>query len=707
MKKPELLAPAGDFQSLKSAVFAGADAVYFGAKNFNARAKAENFGEDLAGAVAFAHMYGTKVYLTLNTLIENDNAEQLLQTVKNALEAGVDAFIVQDFGVVNLINNSFKNVEIHTSTQMAVNNFLGALQAQKMGAKRVVLSRETNIEDIKLIKQHTSLEIEYFVQGALCVCFSGNCYLSSCLFNKSGNKGECLQPCRLPYKAVLKGKQIAEGYLLSAKDINMSARLKELVEAGVDSFKIEGRLRRPAYVYATTKTYRQIIDNDYVATAQNQTDLKKAFNRGNYTQGYLNGNENIIDYNIQGHIGVKIGRVLNFERGRKFNIIKLETQYEINAGDVLKFVYNNKEVATITAIDIKKVSNNIFNITTTACLPKGAVAHLICDSKKEEADLASKRLLPLKFELIALVNQPLKLNYWLLDENLHTVRVCGCVLGEVCEQAKSQPLTCDSARQSLQKLGETNFYLHDFSVNLNGVFVSKQQLNNLRKTAVENIEKYFENNIKIECNYNYLNNQLIILNNPKKTNKNYSLIFDDKNNNQVDFLVVKPSDYANFDYTKITNKNAFLYIPSFLRNSDIIVIKNILNKFPNLGVYAENLGALEFNKKTILGAKLNIKNIFAINQLLSDNVVAVVTSPELANEEFLKIKNATNVPVIKSDFNDFDLMTLVHCPIKTLFANTCKNCKFETGIEYVMQSGQRLQLKRYKVANCYFTLTKK
>ena len=694
MTKPELLSPAGDFESLKAAIYAGADAVYFGAKNFNARAKANNFGDDLNTAVAFVHLYGAKAYLTLNTLIENDDAENLLNTVKNALEAGIDAFIVQDFGVVNLIKNSFPDVEIHASTQMAVNNYLGALQAQEMGIKRVVLSRETSLEDIKLIKQNTNLEIEFFVQGALCVCFSGNCYLSSCLYSKSGNKGECLQPCRLPYKALLKGKQIASGYLLSAKDINLSKYLKELVEAGVDSFKIEGRLRRPAYVFSATKTYREIIDNNYQTNDNNQIDLKKAFNRGNYTSAYFNGNGDIIDKNIQGHIGLKIGKVANFEKGKKFNVVTINSTHTINKGDGLKFVLDNKEIGVITAVDIKQ-NKNTYQITTTSNLITGADVYLILDSQKEQADLSFVRRLPVDFKLVACANKTLELEYALLDEKTKQPRVQGKVIGEICQEAKSIPLDIKSAKQSLAKLTDTPFFLYNFDFETDSVFVSKQELNSLRKNAVEKMLNCFENNKQININFDYLNSIKIKLNNKN----NYD--------NKYDFTLLKPGDYANFDYENNLNKNSYLFIPPFLRNADIILIKNILKQYPNLGIYANNLGALKLGDNDIvLGANMNIKNIFAINEILDERVKAIVTSPELSECNFNIIKNYSNVPVLKSSFEDIDLMTLVHCPIKNIFGSSCKNCKYQDGIEYVMQNGQRLYLHRYKIANCYFGLTK-
>ncbi|MBE7082417.1 MAG: U32 family peptidase [Clostridiales bacterium] len=697
MKKVELLSPAGDFEGLKNAVFGGANAVYFGAKSFNARAKADNFGEDLLQAVTFAHLYGVKCYLTLNTIIENDDAIRLLQTVKYALDCGIDAFIVQDFGVVNLIKNSFKEkIELHASTQMVVNNYQGALVAKQMGLTRVVLARETSLQDIKLIKEKTGLEIEYFIQGALCVCLSGNCYMSAHLFGKSGNKGECLQPCRLPYRAVVKGKEIAKGYLLSAKDLNMSKRLKELIDAGVDSFKIEGRLRRQGYISSVTKTYRQIIDNNLIATEQNQTDLKKAFNRGDYTEGYLNGNGNIIDATIQGHKGIKIGKVIDFKIGNKFNTLKVESSHKISAGDGLKFISNNKEIATITAVDIK-ANGNVYTITTTAKNLAGDV-YLILDAEKEKNDTTFVKKLPVDFTLVAEQNKPIKLKYTFKN-------ISGVVDGEVCQMAQKIALDYASAEESLSKLNDTYFYLNNLQVQTNGVFVRRQELNELRRRAVEQIINHYQSKNNCELDLSYAN-QILLVQNCMLKPEAPSIEFGELYNSNADILVVKPQDYQTFDYSKIIHNNAYLYIPSFLSHQDLEIINTILQNNQNLGVYANNIGALNYQRKTILGAKLNLKNIFAINQLVNNYTTFVVLSPEAGEQTYNQINNQSILPIIKSNFDNFDLMTFVHCPIKTIFKNTCTNCKYCQDITYIMDNGKKFKLNRYKVKNCYFTLTK-
>ncbi|MBO5713821.1 MAG: U32 family peptidase, partial [Clostridia bacterium] len=317
----KLLSPAGNMESLITAVYNGADEVYLGINDFNARNNIDGFTlETLEQAVDFAHIYNVKVYLAINILFTNEELNDAVSTVVKAYNLGVDAFIIQDLGLIKILSKDYPKIELHASTQMGIHNLEGVKYLEQFGVKRVVLSRETPLAEIKRIRKNSNVEIEYFVQGALCVCFSGNCYLSSRLFNESGNRGKCKQPCRLPYKLKHNGKVIKNGYLLSAKDFNMINRLKDLQDAGVDSLKIEGRARRPFYVGAVTREYK----NALLGLKVNPENIKLAFNR-NYTEGYFNSNGEIIS-SIQSHIGVSLGKVSKVINGKKFNQVYIETK---------------------------------------------------------------------------------------------------------------------------------------------------------------------------------------------------------------------------------------------------------------------------------------------------------------------------------------------------------------------------------------------
>lgn len=322
--KPEILAPAGSFESLKTAISFGADAVYLGYKDFSARAKAENFDDNLLlKAVKYAHFYRVRVYLALNTLVLDEELPSVYNAIDCVYNCGVDAIIVQDLKIIKYIKQHYPNLSVHFSTQASIHNEYAAIVAKKLGADRIILSREVTIEDIKRIKNNCDIEIECFVHGALCVSFSGNCYFSSLVSGYSGNRGKCLQLCRKKYK--IDGK---EGYYLSPKDICCASIIDELIEAGVSSFKIEGRMRRSEYVGSVVSLYRKILDGKKYSL----DDVKLMYNRGDYTQVHLkNPTNNVIYPYAQGHIGLKQGKVLSING--KF----AKLSCSLSVGDAVKF----------------------------------------------------------------------------------------------------------------------------------------------------------------------------------------------------------------------------------------------------------------------------------------------------------------------------------------------------------------------------------
>ena len=260
--KPELLSPVGDFECLKAAVQNGADSVYLGASSFNARARATNFDENsLKEAVEYAKLHNVKVNLTLNTLIKNEEFEDAVNLAVYAYNIGVDAIIVQDLGLSSYLLKNHPEIPLHASTQMTVHNLAGVQNLEKQGFSRVVLSRELSISEIKYIKENTACELEVFIHGALCISYSGGCLFSSMVGDRSGNRGLCAQPCRLPYELLdSKENKISSGFLLSPRDLCSLDYLPTLVRLGIDCFKIEGRMKTPTYVATVTRIYRKYID---------------------------------------------------------------------------------------------------------------------------------------------------------------------------------------------------------------------------------------------------------------------------------------------------------------------------------------------------------------------------------------------------------------------------------------------------------------
>ena len=277
---PELLAPAGDFECLIAAVAAGADAIYVGGRSYSARAYAKNFDMDeLVKAVEYCHLHGVKLYVTLNTLLYDRELEGAVSFARELYRIGVDALIVADLGLVRLLQTVLPELELHASTQMSVHNVDGADAAYKLGCKRVVLARELSGKDIADVTARCAPEIEVFLHGALCVCYSGQCLFSSLVGGRSGNRGECAQPCRLPYNG---GK-----YPLSLSDMSLAKHIPALIESGVASLKIEGRMKSPTYVYTVTSIYRRLLDEKRASTSAEDAELMKAFSRGGFTDAYF------------------------------------------------------------------------------------------------------------------------------------------------------------------------------------------------------------------------------------------------------------------------------------------------------------------------------------------------------------------------------------------------------------------------------------
>ncbi|MFO0910202.1 MAG: U32 family peptidase [Isosphaeraceae bacterium] len=300
--KPELLSPAGDRSSLVAAVENGADAVYFGLQRHNARARATNFdGESLPDLMSWMHRRGVRGYVTLNTLVFPNELEELEDAIRQVTEAGVDAVILQDLGLARLVREVSPDLEMHASTQMSITSEEGVRLAQELGCSRVILARELSLEEIGRIRAATTLPLEVFVHGALCVAYSGQCLTSEALGGRSANRGECAQACRMPYEIICDGKPVPLAdvqYLLSPQDLAAYDLIPRMIELGVASFKIEGRLKSPEYVASITAQYRRAIDDAWAGRASSITEndvqeMQLSFSRG-FSHGFLDGNNHKI-----------------------------------------------------------------------------------------------------------------------------------------------------------------------------------------------------------------------------------------------------------------------------------------------------------------------------------------------------------------------------------------------------------------------------
>ena len=662
----KLLSPAGDFESLKMAVFYGADEVYLGVKDFNAR-NIEGFSlTSLREAVDFAHVYGVKVHLAVNILFSNSELQQALNLVVDAFNLGVDAFIIQDLGLASLISKNYPEICIHASTQMGLHNLEGVQFAKKLGFSRVVLSRETPLDEIKRIKQNCDIEIEYFAQGALCVSFSGNCYLSSYLCGASGNRGKCKQLCRLPYKLFDGNKKLAEGYLLSAKDFCMADRLQELKDAGVDAIKIEGRARRPYYVAVATREYRKALDGK----SADINELKLAYNR-DFTPGYFDGNGNIIS-NYKNHIGVQIGKITKVVRGKNFNEIFISSRQKIAPKSTIKTFDGFVEKNTLTLFDIKEVGKNIYRATTTQNVESGLQVNLIIDASKNDVENFTRKI-EINLRILAVAGKNLRAEF-VLNNKTYIVE------GEKCEEAQNQPLNQD---EIINNFSKNQYFSPRLFIETKNAFVPKQKLNEFRRNVYE---KIFE--IKTENNNKKLNKIKVDTNVLTKgfedfeITQNSSGIYHNKN------VVYSPeiydiSDIQNFVKNCLKqNKVPYLDTPNFALKNDIEILKNIIEK-THISIVANNYYTLAFLAQKVAGVGLNVFNNISANVL--------------------------NMPVVCAEGEDFPkmqapFMTLRHCPMKSHLHANCSNCPYHEGYYYILESGKTLRLTRKKLFTCTFYL---
>lgn len=666
----KILSPAGNFECLKMAINNGADEVYLGINNFNARNNIDGFTlENLEEAVNYAHIFNVKINLAINILFSDNELQEALFAVIKAYNLGVDSFIIQDLALAKLLHDNYPFIDIHASTQMGIHNLEGVKYIEQFGFSRVVLARETPLDEIKRIRENSNIEIEYFAHGALCVCFSGNCYLSSYLLNASGNRGRCKQLCRLPYTLLENNKPLKNGYLLSAKDFNMLDKLNDLKTAGVDILKIEGRARRPYYVAAATKEYYNALNNLPV----NETDLKLAFNRG-FTPGYFDGNHNIIS-NKQNHIGIYIGKVEKVNNGKKFNEVYFSSSIPLSKKSSFKIFSNEEEKTTLSAFDLTLVSKNKYKLTTTQKLNINDKIHLIVDAQKEQEILTQIKKRDINIFLTLEEYKPIKA---IVKLNSKTIEI----FGETLESANKQPL---SKEELLSNFAKSDIFNAIIEVEkLDNVFMQKQKLNEFRrnvfdKTRNELISKA-KHNIK-----------------PIKINNNYSVIkFEDfqiveniKEKLTAKNIVYSPSEYSLEDIIKFKevcekqNKNICLDTPNFALEKDIQILNNIIEK-TQINIVANNYYALNFKTNIIIGAGLNVYNKLTAS---------------IFNKPIITAESDVSTRI------DFPYMTLRHCPLKNHLNANCTNCPYSNDYSLKMDNGKILKLKRKKLSTCTFYLT--
>ncbi|MGN0771730.1 MAG: U32 family peptidase [Christensenellales bacterium] len=702
----ELLAPVGNISALKAAIYWGADAVYLGLDAFNARIKAENFTFDnIKQYIDLAHLFGVKVYITFNTNVRNNEKATLEKYVEKCVESKADAFIVTDLGTLGIFRRY--DVPLHASTQLGVHNLLGAKLLEELGFCRVVVSRETLESDIIDIKNNTNLEIEYFVHGAMCVSFSGGCLMSSFMSCDSGNRGRCNQPCRLRYSTTLNNEK--PKYLLSPADQCLISQLDRLAGLGVDSFKIEGRLKSAHYVGQTVHAYRQVMDKKSKINDEIISGLLRAYNRGGFSQGYnYSDTPKIMSVDIQNNMGEYIGDISDYIDGK----IVVNSNTTINVGDGLKIVDGDRQYGlTVKKADVKQ---NKIIIPYDKTLRQGKV-YLTFDSMQSKTYGEVNPELKVDMSVRALIGEPLSISAK-CGSSTYTVSG-GCI-----EQSQKYTLDYSTLKNMIDRLGGTPFKLSGFDAQFDEkAFLPASLVNDMRRRCLQGLQdeilnKYESNMQKVVFSHADMCERTgIVVDNTRPfvevsdvneltdyvlQNTNFVIYPQTIDKNTANIILNNQIFYNNID--KFIN-NGYIRLPRIARGKDIDIITNFVAEMKSniKGLICDNLYAValcdKFGLAKIGGYGLNVYNREAIEELKLDYSIA---SLEL---NLGQLKSFDKDKIMIFGYGYPQVMTLTHCPIQLNTGCDGSDCKYN-GKFFYKDNVANYMVLRYKTNHCYFAL---
>ena len=607
----KIVAPAGNMERFYSAISATADEIYLGLKGFGARRNAENFTiEELKQAIDYAHLRGSRIFLTLNTIMTNREIELLYPTLKDLYNYGLDAIIVQDLGYAEYLHKNFPSIEIHGSTQMTVANYYEINYLKELGFKRIVLPRELSFEEIKEIRKNTDIELEVFVSGSLCISFSGNCYMSSFIGGRSGNRGMCAQPCRKEYKTSCGEKS----YFLSPKDqLYGLDEIKKLQEIGVESIKVEGRMKDVSYVYETVSYFRNLING-----IDKEENTPKLFNRG-YSKGYFYDNDKTImnrDYSY--NMGEKIGEVVG-------KSIRLDE--DVVSGDGITFV--SKDYKNLGGTYINKIVYKNEKLVLT--FPDGT-KYIFRNYNKRLNDEISKKIkstdkkLEINFDFIAKLNEKLILKTYLEDENGNRILNLEEISETLTQKAQKRAISEEDIKEKLSEIGDSEFTVKNIKIDIDeNIFIPLSELKNLKRNAVEKFREkilsYFRRDLDCELKEN--NQEYFKLEIEKDEPKDLEIRVIVSNEEQKNFLENIKNEY---------NIKEIYYRTYDIAKQSMLSQHNLDNKL------ASNLYELLENKNSdvMLNWNMNIVNSYTISVLEKiEKLESFIVSPEI---NFSKIR---------------------------------------------------------------------
>ena len=669
----EILAPAGNALSARAAIQSKANAIYLGYSAFSARAGADNFNvEELKTIVNEAHFSGVKVYVAMNTVVKNSELGNFVEMLLSVWGLGVDAVILQDVLLGKILHERYPEIVLHLSTQAGVCTLSGAKFAKNCGFSRVILARETPLEEIRKIAEY--IETEVFVQGALCSCFSGQCYFSSFVGGNSGNRGRCKQPCRKRYAFNRKGYE-EPAYALSLSDLCIGEDIQKLVDAGVVSFKIEGRMRRAEYVSAAVRYYRSLLFGDGNTNGA-FTALKRAYNRGNYTKGLAFGQDKrFLSRAIQGHLGECVGNV-KVVNGKYM----VDSAYAPVNGDAFKILRDGKEVG---GAFFAGGARRGFFLSSKARLKNGDSVFLTTDTRGNELLLQGENRRTLRVSL---------------RFGLGEYAVARCDGVEVfsenpLQQANASPLTREEIEKNFQKTDGLPIDVQFENVELSGeVFLPKSHLNAFRRAFFQAVYTRFTHTENTQYEKGEIDIPALSGENDKT-----AVLSDDFTGIETDVAVLKMADFsAPLPETFLFGAfEKFLYVPAYVKASDEKRLFSLAME-NGLGVYVDNYGALfavlERGLQVFAGTGLNLTNAVSVSALLEMGVSYYAISKELDEREQSAL--ATEKAFVLSS-GAIKLMDLCYCP----FEKTCKFCDKRRRYELTDENGRKFPVYRYVSAD--------
>lgn len=716
-KEIELLAPAGNIDSFKAAVNAGADAIYMGLGKHNARVMAKNFTlEDYINCIDYAHIRGVKVYLTLNTLVLDDEIKEAIELLITLYSHGLDAVILQDIGLASIIRKLMPDLSLHASTQMSAYSLEQVRYLESIGFKRVVLARELTLDEIKYIAENTNIEIEQFVHGALCVSLSGQCLLSLSIGNRSANRGACAQPCRMKYSLANSNGIVEKNrYLLSKKDIFGLDILDEILDANFLSLKIEGRNKSPEYVATVISLYRKYIDKykngeDITLSEEDKKKLLQAFNRNGKSHGYLEGVEykNSITLLTPKNTGLYLGKVV----GKKGKFAKVKLEEEIDLHDGIEIYSKNNKVYSTIATCIKNSNGNILNDSVEA-----GVEVFIGDFNDSSFDIGdkvyktssnklnneiSKRYIKQenrKREMI--LNVDVKANSPVTLSTIVNGQMYIYNTNVVPQVAISRQLTIEDITSAFSKTQENGIrFTKVVGYVERGLFLSVSTLNEIRRNFVSSVEKKYCITKNVDSITKKLNELLKVKNEditriPREetlaiykydSNKDYIADYNKKYNKQLKRIYFQVNDYIKYKdgiINKYSKYNMGIIISNFtLENMDKIIRNNIEDilssgvKYIVLGSfrYIELLNELKkkYNFYLIADYSFNICNTYSAQYMLSLGFDIITPAYDATEEQIKNINKVANIELVDGYI---DVMTSRYCILSSFVADRKKGEK--------------------------------